>query len=382
MCEVKNRVQFLNTINAVIRVTYDCNLRCKYCFLQHDGYDNHVLSEKVLERFCNITFPHYKIINLTWLGGEVTVIGLEKFSRFIGIVEEKAQFYGTKITNTIQSNASLLTRKFIEFLQSHDISIGLSFDGLYNGILRGNTKHFFETKKCLDELHIPVYVINVVSGVNVDDLIENYNYLKDNGINVSLSPYMDVNSPCKELNMTLNQYVDAMCNLFDYWIKDSKCTIKLDPFELMIRSYLRGRTLKCHPTCLKKWVGLAPDGTILPCGKEFPADYHYGNVGNIDDIRDMYQSEGFMNLARATLVRRKKCRKECDIFDYCYGGCSLSALMSGNIENNDYFLCKAYRNIFKYIIEKINGNDKILLKENIVNPKLHNLIDLVHKTSV
>ena len=373
-------MQFLSSINAVIRPTYRCNLKCKYCFLQNQNHDDFDMPISTLEKFCDITFPHFKAVDVTWTGGEITIVGLEKFTQYFDLVKRKSEQYGTKLTSAIQTNATLLTPEFVKFLKLNNVSIGISFDGIENDKLRGSTRAFLRSRDILKREGLRVNVISVVSGVNIDSLKENYNYFKKEGINVSFSPYLDVNAPTEELKISPDRYLKAIFELFDYWINDTQCNIKVDPFELMIRSYLRGYPLKCYPTCLKKWVGLAPDGTVLPCGKEFPVGFGYGNVNSMDDIRQMYSSDGFYDLARATLKRKEKCKKECEVFKYCGGGCSLDAYISGNIEDNNYALCQIYRGLFNYLLDKIKNNDKFFEKEFIANPRVKYLVDYVQKT--
>ena len=51
--------QFSNTLNAIVKPTLACNLRCKYCYYQHTNYDSQKMSIETLKKFCDITISTF-----------------------------------------------------------------------------------------------------------------------------------------------------------------------------------------------------------------------------------------------------------------------------------------------------------------------------------
>ncbi len=83
--------EFNDDLIVVMRVTFKCNLHCKYCLYQQsskdgdrteDGDYTERISFETLEKFCDSAFPHFKNIIVIWHGGEPTIVG-EKVLKII-----------------------------------------------------------------------------------------------------------------------------------------------------------------------------------------------------------------------------------------------------------------------------------------------------------
>ena len=59
-------------------------------------------------------------------------------------------------------------------------------------------------------------------------------------------------------------------------------------------------------------------------------------------------------------------KKECDIFDFCAGGCNSSAYMGGNITKENEIVCQVLKNVYKYVEQRLVE----LKNEELVNPFL------------
>ena len=71
------------------------------------------------DQFCNFAFQ----------GGEPTLIGLDFFRTLITL-QEKYNVKKVKISNSIQTNGTLIDEAWAEFLHEHNFLVGLSLDGL------------------------------------------------------------------------------------------------------------------------------------------------------------------------------------------------------------------------------------------------------------
>ena len=65
---------------------------------------------------------------VAWQGGEPTMMGLDFFRRSIDLEREYAR-PGQRVLNTIQTNGTLLTDEWGEFLKENDFLVGVSIDG-------------------------------------------------------------------------------------------------------------------------------------------------------------------------------------------------------------------------------------------------------------
>ncbi|MBN1470898.1 MAG: radical SAM protein, partial [Syntrophaceae bacterium] len=112
----------------------DCNLKCRYCFyLEKKRLFSPAIScrmsNEVLERFVRqyIESQDFPEIHFAWQGGEPTLLGIEFFEKVVAFQEEYAA--GKNVTNSIQTNGTLLSDKWCEFLSEKGFLVGVSIDG-------------------------------------------------------------------------------------------------------------------------------------------------------------------------------------------------------------------------------------------------------------
>ena len=364
--------QFYDHINILIKPTNSCNLRCIYCFHQDYGYDSTFLKDETLSQFLEITFPHYKSVSIIWHGGEPTFVGEEIFERYVEIAESYADRYQVQLNQTMQTNGTLLNQKFLDIIKKHNIGFGISYDGPINDITRNSTTKLLKNMELIKKNDLNFGVITVISGININNLRELYYQMKKLNCTLQMNYYVDTSkaSPV-ELLITPKQYLDAMKNLFEIWIYDEDCNIYVDPFMRMISDIYKGfSTLCARSSCLRNWLCLNPDGELTPCDRDFPDEYSYGFVSDYDDIRKIYNSKGFNLLIKKSVVRRDKCKEECDVYALCRGGCNNNALFESGLESNGGFSCIVTKELIRYIRKRIVDLNLFDKPELILNPIL------------
>ena len=374
--EKREPFQFYDHVNVLIKPTDGCNLRCKYCFHQDMGYSAKKLEEATLEWFCKITFPHYKSITIVWHGGEPTFVGSEQFERYVDIVNRYADKTGLHLTQTMQTNGTLLTDSFVDIIKKNNIGIGISYDGPINDISRGSTEKFLKTNNKLKQREVPFGTIAVVSGLNVHSLPQLYEHMCSIGRSVQFNHYVNTteNAP-EELNMSAQEYIEAMEDLFNIWISDDNCCIEVAPFTRLIRDIYCGHSRVCaRSSCMRNWFCMEASGELTPCDRDFPKEYHYGHVTDFNDIREIYSSDGFLSLMQASVLRRAKCRNNCDVYPLCEGGCNNNALFETGLENNGGFSCEINRALINYVKNWAVNNNIYHHPDVIVNPMVRSLV--------
>lgn len=368
--------QFYDHVNVLIKPTDGCNLRCKYCFHQDMGYSPKALEEAMLERFCRITFPHYKSISIIWHGGEPTFVGSSQFERYICIIDRFAAETGTHVNQIMQTNGTLLTDDFIRIIKEHHIGIGISYDGPVNDITRNSTAKLQQSDRLLRQAHIRYGTISVVSGLNVHALPQLYQHMCELGRPVQLNHYVNTaeNAP-KELNMDAQEYIEAMKELFEIWLSDENGSIEVDPFARLIRDIYHGRSSLCaRSSCMRNWFCMEPTGELTPCDRDFPKEYHYGFVSDYDDIREIYASEGYLKLMQASIKRREKCQSSCDVYPLCEGGCNNNALFETGLENNGGFSCTINKELIHYVKQRVEVLGLYDNPDAVSNPVVRSIV--------
>ena len=88
------------------------------------------MSDDVLDRYIRQLIEAHSspVVTVAWQGGEPTLMGLDFYRRAIEI-QEQYRKPGMTFENTIQTNGTLLTDEWCEFLLENDFLVGISIDG-------------------------------------------------------------------------------------------------------------------------------------------------------------------------------------------------------------------------------------------------------------
>lgn len=371
-------MKFGSRINILLMPTDMCNMRCVYCYNKnHGGSKSHIMSFDMLKKIYDITFDSYSEVSFIWHGGEPLCTGLPYMQRAIAL---QKRYKEVKIRNSIQTNLTLMTEEYACFLKDNNISIGSSFDGLQNDRLRGNTKLFLKNRDMLLGKDIKIGVISVVSGANVNSLIENYKWFCSMGMNYTLNLYINTSASAENpLKLNPDIAAEKIIELYKYWLHDSDCRIRINFFERIARFSLLGAKTVCSFTsCLGKWLGIRWDGQIFPCNRYFPVRYSFGNANDYSRIDQAFESEGFSVLLTEAIERRENCKK-CAAFSFCEGGCNNVAYHEGGVSQNGGETCLIIQKVFQYIHDslkniKLDGSTKynphITKYRNILESKI------------
>lgn len=363
-------------LSALVMPTKQCNMNCIYCFNQNRKTDHTRMSLDIFQRFLDITVPHIKHLTIIWHGGEPMLMGVDFYR---SALEIERQYDGVEIRNRMQSNLTLLDDNWIHFFKENEISVGSSFDGTCNDNTRGNSEIILKNILKLKESEMSRGAISVISNKNIDCLIEDYLFFKKVGLNYTPNIYV---ANCEDVDDTLTLSVDyaikKFCELYDYWIHDIDTSTHIRFFELYIDYCLRRTHNLCSlSSCLGHWIGIYPDGTIVPCNRSFSPDYTYGSVYAYDSIESAFDSEGFRMLLELAIKRREKC-KSCFAYDMCVGGCNNIAYNQGGIDQNNGNHCQIFKGVYKHVIGNITD---LLEKKDYtkINPIIKKELELYDK---
>lgn len=341
-------------ISILIMPTDYCNMNCVYCFNgKRTCREKIVMTEKVLEHIFHITLPFYSEVKIIWHGGEPLSVGKNFYEKVVEL-EKKENVNDAVVYNSIQTNLTLLDEEYAEFFLKNGFHIGSSYDGITNEKTRHNSERILSGHEILKKCGGNNGFICVVQKNNIDHLIEDYEWFKKKKINYNLNHYLADPTKPNELLVPVEHYVQRMCEFFDYWLMDTGCNISVSYFENYLKYILKGyKNLCCFNSCMGKHIGIHYDGTIYGCNREFPEKYSFGNVLDYEDIHECFESRGFHELLQSAVKRRNLCKEKCEIFNFCAGGCNSVALVSGNLEAENRYVCNIRRQIYKYIEEKV-----------------------------
>lgn len=336
--------------------TEQCNMNCVYCYHRpHHHLEKKVMNTDTLEQIMKITLPYFSKVSFIWHGGEPLLMGVDFYKKALDLQGKYGE--NTIVRNSIQTNLSLLTEEFVDFFIENKFYVSSSHDGVSNDYTRGNSELILSKRTLFKQKNREVGNVMVLSRKTIYNLIDSYDFFKAHKISYKMNLYIDTikTEESKSLMIDARLYLEKMSELFDCWISDVHCNIRVGNFVELIKYFLfEEKHVCCYTSCLGKWIGVRADGTIANCVRYFPNDYLYGNVFDYVDIREAFLSSGFRNMLFDSVQRRSKCKK-CEIYDYCQGGCSNEAMFENGMENNGGNSCLCRKGIYGYVKEKVDN---------------------------
>ena len=170
-----------------------CNLDCEYCFflskeMLYPGSRFRMAQDLQETYIRQLLEAHARApeVVVAWQGGEPTMMGLDFFRRSIELQRTYAR-PGQRILNTMQTNGTLLTDEWGEFLKENDFLVGISIDGppeMHDAyrVDKGGKPTSAGCCRGLDVLkrhEVDWNVLTTVHAVNGDHGREVYRFLRD-----------------------------------------------------------------------------------------------------------------------------------------------------------------------------------------------------------
>lgn len=375
-----------------------CNLNCRYCFYlkKKTTYpENHPfrMSKETLrdltKQYIEAQPPGTKEINFGWQGGEPTLMGLDFFRLALKYQQEYAR-PGLKITNALQTNATLLDDSWGKFLKKHDFLVGVSVDGpmkIHDKFRKSkkNAGSFEQVRKGIEILqryqveHNFLCVINSHNGNHPQKV---YKALKKLGaIHIQFIPIVEHNyfegqagirgrnGVASEqvivsgLSVAPDQFGKFLNRVFDEWQENDVGKIFVQNFENVVARLMGSPPTMCvHAIKCGRNLVVEHDGTLFSCDHFVYPEFKLGNIINtsLSDMVDGTKQIDFGNTKTDKLC--SDCKK-CSFLQLCHGGCPSHRISSihGEMENRNY-LCKGYIKFYQHSIGRLTEIAQIMLK--------------------
>ena len=274
-------------ISVVIKPTLYCNESCSHCYHTPGERIPGNISLETLDRLFEMVSNEYQSAWFIWHGGEPMTLPMSFYKSVMELEEKHFGKNTFRVGNTIQTNGTLLNRRFMAYCREKAINVGVSWEGPYNGVLRE-----LDPEKAVSMLSDKDNRYSVSSTISAETALkqkELYRFFRDRGTNLSLSPVIPAG--CARCGNTVpdpDDYIRGSIEAFDEWLHDADSKIPLVPHYLYMLNYLGDPTPSdcAHTSCLTKWICVNPDGSIYPCAKACPEEFRMGNVNEPSHRRD------------------------------------------------------------------------------------------------
>jgi uncharacterized protein len=293
-------------------------------------------------------------VTVVWHGGEPLAVGLSDLGRLCSPF--RALREAGRVQHSMQTNATLLTPRWCDFLAAERFQVGVSLDGGFE--LNGSRVNWagapsFDTANTgialLRQWHIPFNVIAVVNPLNIDRVDEFYRFFVDLGcaeLNINVEEREGANRFAQELSPTAVRRFWR--ELFVAWTANPKLRIR--EFDRAL-GWCQGR-LAAGPRGPRKtdlWPTVAYDGDVvvlspelIAAGDEFPS-FVVGNVlaRSLEEIVESARQAWYVEEFR---VGRAECQRSCDYYSYCGGGHASNKLFElGTLRGTETAHCRNSR---------------------------------------
>lgn len=346
-------------------VSEDCNLACDYCYYSRLGgklgHRVRRIESEVLERFIK-QYMEFSggVVSFAWQGGEPLLAGLDFFQEVIALQIKHAPANAT-ISNSVQTNATLITDEWARFFKRYNFLVGVSLDGpkeIHDArrVAHSGNGSFDRVMGGVEKLRrhgVDFNILTVIHEGNVNKGAELMEFFQAEGFRyVQFIPCMDFRAqetakPPRYL-ISAQDYGNFLCDVFDIWYNDGQLRTSVRFFDNMLAVYLNHSAEMCvHQKTCPTTLILEQNGDAYPCDFYLSEDYKLGNVGQ-DDLRDILGNYVHQRFLQRKPQLPEKC-VTCEFQQLCHGGCPRNRHWddSNNVVDVDYF-CDAYLQIYQY----------------------------------
>lgn len=364
-----------------------CNLNCEYCFYTEKKAlfperESYRMTDQILESFIRkyITWQEVPDISFIWQGGEPTLMGLDFFRKVVKLQKQFGQ--GKRITNSLQTNGTMLTDEWCEFLRRHDFLVGLSLDGpadIHNRyridrIGKPSFQAVMGGLKLLQKHGVEFNVLACVTRETSKRPLEVYQFYKEQGVQfIQFIPIVERKPDAvaseiglryamplaleREAHETVTPwtvepeaYGEFLIKIFDEWVRKDVSSVFVMNFEWALSSWLGRPAPVCvfSPRC-GRCVVMEHNGDLYSCDHFVYPGYRLGNIITKmpGEMIESVQQVAFGNCKETELPRY--CQ-DCEVLFACHGECPKRRFkVSLSDEPGMNYLCKGYKKFFRHI---------------------------------
>lgn len=339
----------------LVATTWECNLRCTYCFVQESGLSKGDvrMSPGTAVRLVDALdegLPHVETICLHLYGGE-PLTNLPAMEAMVHRALEKGP---ARFSFSITTNGTILSPQVIDLLQAGKFRVVLSIDGPAEVHDRCRRTHagapthervmqFLHTLRAQTDCWLRGSSV-VRSGWRLSEATEYLNTLPIDVIKAQ-AVRGAAGSPLALSSVEKEAYLEDLQAIGHQVITDLEAghLPRDDRFSSRALQLLKGVPREFFCGAGNTGFGITPSGDVLPC---ILLDASLHRLGHIEDAPQTWIKAG--RQWRASRSRRPEC-KECDELFLCGGGCP--AMLSVCAEDECDFTrkeCQVARSIFAH----------------------------------
>ena len=357
-----------------------CNLACRYCYYLEKHVlcqqpSDCVMSDTLLEEFVHqyIEAQTAPDILFTWHGGEPLLRPLSFYRRALELQRRYAR--GRHIDNCLQTNATLLTDEWCEFLSENKFLVGVSIDGpqpmhdayRHNRQGRPSWHDVMRGIRLLQKHGVEWNAMAAISHANVGHPRDFYLFFKsidcqflqftpvvERLVNrpdgLTLAPGLTEGGRLTSWSVTPDEWGLFLCGVYDEWVIRDVATVFIQTFDATLANWAGVVPGVCSlSTMCGHAAVIEADGDVYACDHFVYPEYRLGNIRQQSLTAMLYgqRQQAFGRLKQTTLPRQ--CR-ECRYLFACHGECPKNRFLRDEYgEPGLNYLCAGYRQFFDHV---------------------------------
>lgn len=321
-----------------------------------------LMDDALLEKFIKdyIDAQSMPEVLFTWHGGEPMLRGLDFYKKVLRLQQKYG--HGRKIDNALQTNGTLMTREWAQFLHDNGFLVGVSIDGPEE-IHNKYRQRFDKVMECialLKEYDVMWNAMAVVTADSAKNPVGVYRFLRQLDARFMQFSPLVYNPQCsnmehvapytKDAALTGEMWGDFLCGVFDEWVKEDVGDYYVEIFDATLSNMLGVTPGTCcfSPTCGQ--VGaMEYNGDVYSCDHFVAPEFKLGNIKNNTFIEMMYgEKQSQFGEAKRTALPTK-CKRCCYV-SLCYGECPKNryTVTTEAGEAGENILCAGYYRYFQH----------------------------------
>ena len=350
-----------------------CNLDCQYCYflskeLLYPG-SSFRMTDELLQAYIKQTIESQNgpDVAVAWQGGEPTLMGLAFFRRSIEL-EKKYQRPGTTITNTIQTNGTLINEDWCSFFKANHFLVGLSIDGPkelhdFYRVDKGGHGTFdrvVRAAKLMQRFDVDFNILTTVNAHNANYPLEVYKFLRDE-LKVKFIQFIPIveletqiglqeSDEVTSRSITAEQWGHFLITVFDEWVRHDVGEVFVQMFDSALASWYGVNPGLC--IFAKKCgnaLALEHNGDLYSCDHFVDPDYLLGNILN-DPLAELVTSQKQQKFGDDKYDTLPDYCLRCEVRFACNGECPKNRFIKTPAEQAGLnYLCEGYRAFFNHI---------------------------------
>ncbi len=372
-----------------------CNLKCDYCYYLEKAniYEEKKnvpsqfrMTDEVLEKYIRdyIDSQPDDEVQFSWQGGEPTLLGTDFFRKALALQKEYGE--GRKISNTLQTNGTMITDEWAALFAANNFLIGLSVDGPadLHDYYRKFTSDAGSFSKVMDAVRlfhkhkVEFNTLTVVNDRNSKVPLRVYRFLKDIGSRfMQVIPIVEREAvdPNVKLKLVANDYRQEtwvteesvepddwgkfLSKIFDEWVRIDIGNIFVNYFDNTLAPYAGEEPSLCtmQLVCGSGLV-MEHNGDVYSCDHFVYPQFYLGNMmkGSLEEMSKSDAQLKFSLDKRDNLPR--ECR-ECEFLRMCGGDCPKHRF----VETDNRELISYLHDGFLYYFKQVDKYMKLMAEE-------------------